>query len=118
MFVPTGVAGDALSAVSLGRTVSDVQKPVSGLDAVRGIGTAADVSVLVAPGTAPIAGPIGVAADITEAVLTGSPAPLVPMIRGKFVKDGVRGVDTLRRSEQFGAGTELVIGTVIDVAEE
>ena len=116
MFVPSGVAGDVVAANAKGISLSAEQTTSnpSVSDVVRGVGTAADATMLIFPASSPVTGPVGRGADILQAIIDGSPWPFIPGTAARGVQNTVlkRG-GSVNSAIRAGAGTELVVDQMV-----
>ena len=116
MWVSKGVLGDLVSADAKGISLSAEQTTPnpSASDVVNGVGTAADATMLIFPASAPVTGPIGRGADLLQAIIDGSPLPLIPGAAGRGAQNAVlRRGGSVNSATRAGAATELVVDQVI-----
>ena len=115
MYVPRGVAGQVVAANAKGITLAQEQATPSGVDALKAFGTAADAAILINPATAPVAGPIGLAADLAVSVAEKDLTALIPTAAGSGVKAGLRVRNVTESvSERVSAGTELILDQTLE----
>jgi len=116
MFIPVGGAGDSVSADVKGITLAEEQTAPSGVNVLKVIGTAADASILINPATAPVAGPIGLAADLAVSIAEKSPRALIPTAVGAGVNAGLKASKLVSKpvAERVSAGTELLLDKVME----
>ena len=107
MFVPKGAASQVVAANAKGITLDSEQKTPSGLDALKAVGTAADTAILINPATAPVAGPVGLAADLTVSVLEKDFSNLLPTNGGAGAKQILRHQSVSGAVAERAAGAEL-----------
>ena len=113
MYVPRAVAGQVVAANAKGITIAQEQATPSGVDALKAIGTTADVVIVINPATAPVAGPIGLAADLAVSVVEKDPMVMMPAGVGSGINALLRARNVAEPvSRRISSGSELIIDQI------